>query len=384
MEPTLNQPPPATIKVNRLPQYAMAGLVVVFIILVIAGGIASSRGPTAKQKQAATSTARPATNSAKALSKELDQPVPLDQGQAMPQIPPGSLNPLREPQQPQVGYYQQTPQPVERKVSKVEQARLDAEKKQKAAWESPLFFGEGSTGAAQTATQAMTPVASFPPPAQPPEDPRRPNADKKDDAITVAEGALPPYIIQAGWDIPAIMDQGAISDLPGELRARVRLNVRDTPTGRYLLIPQGSILVGKYSNNVAYGQGRVEVTWDRLQRPNKPTIYLNQMNGLSADGAGGLDGHVNNHYKKLIGMAALTTVFPAVIAASQSHGNSGYGGYPGPAELAGSAALQQASQFGMEVTRKNLNRPPTITLEAGKHFNVRVNTDLIFDQPARP
>ena len=111
--------------------------------------------------------------------------------------------------------------------------------------------------------------------------------------IAADGGRLPPYIVKAGWDIPAILEQSANSDLPGELRARVRENVYDTATGRYLLIPQNSILAGKYNSDVAYAQNRIQVNWDRLIRPgNEPTIYLNQMNGVDDSGNAGLTGPV--------------------------------------------------------------------------------------------
>jgi type IV secretory pathway VirB10-like protein len=52
------------------------------------------------------------------------------------------------------------------------------------------------------------------------------------------------YEIKAGWELPAILEQALNSDLPGELKALVSLNVYDTASGRYLLIPQGSRLIG--------------------------------------------------------------------------------------------------------------------------------------------
>jgi type IV secretory pathway VirB10-like protein len=57
------------------------------------------------------------------------------------------------------------------------------------------------------------------------------------------------YEIKAGWEIPAILEQGLNSDLPGELKALVSSNVYDTATGRFLLIPQGARLVGVYNEN---------------------------------------------------------------------------------------------------------------------------------------
>src|SRR5664279_2707557 len=54
------------------------------------------------------------------------------------------------------------------------------------------------------------------------------------------------YEIKAGWEIPAVLEQALNSDLPGELKALVSSNVYDTATGRFLLIPQGSRLLGVY------------------------------------------------------------------------------------------------------------------------------------------
>ena len=67
---------------------------------------------------------------------------------------------------------------------------------------------------------------------------------------------LSKYEIKAGWDIPAVLEQALNSDLPGEIRALVRENVYDTASGNYLLIPQGSRLVGIYDSRIAYASGR--------------------------------------------------------------------------------------------------------------------------------
>jgi type IV secretion system protein VirB10 len=74
------------------------------------------------------------------------------------------------------------------------------------------------------------------------------------------DAPLSRYEIKAGWEIPAVLEQSLNSDLPGELKALVTSNVYDTATGQYLLIPQGSRLVGKYDSRVSYGQDGVQVT----------------------------------------------------------------------------------------------------------------------------
>ena len=49
-----------------------------------------------------------------------------------------------------------------------------------------------------------------------------------------------PYVVQAGAVISAALLTGIRSDPPGQVTAQVTEHVYDTPTGQYLLIPQGS------------------------------------------------------------------------------------------------------------------------------------------------
>ncbi len=191
------------------------------------------------------------------------------------------------------------------------------------------------------------------------------------------------YEIKAGWEIPAVLEQGLNSDLPGELKALVASNVYDTATGQYLLIPQGARLVGRYNSVIGCGQNGVQVVWDRVIFPDASSIDLDGMTGQDEQGYSGLRHSVDNHYKRLIGFAALTSLFAAGFELSQSRTTSVLQ-YPSAGELAGAAVGQQATQLGAEVTRRNLNIQPTIKVPAGYKFNVRVNRDILFDAPYTP
>ena len=65
------------------------------------------------------------------------------------------------------------------------------------------------------------------------------------------------YVVQAGNIILASLMTGIRSDLPGQITAQVTESVYDSPTGRFLLIPQGARLIGIYDSQVAFGQSRV-------------------------------------------------------------------------------------------------------------------------------
>src|SRR6202035_5405090 len=112
--------------------------------------------------------------------------------------------------------------------------------------------------------------------------------------------ALGKYEVKMGWDIPAILEQGVNSDLPGEVKALVRSNVYDTATGEYLLIPQGARLLGTYNSVISYGQARVQVVWTRIIFPDGTSINLDGMSGHDDQGRAGFHDQVNNHYVRLV------------------------------------------------------------------------------------
>ena len=195
--------------------------------------------------------------------------------------------------------------------------------------------------------------------------------------------ALGRYEIKMGWDIPAILEQGINSDLPGEVKALVRSNVYDTATGKYLLIPQGSRLVGIYNSQIAYGQNRLQVVWSRIIYPDGSSINLDGMMGQDSQGMAGFHDKVDNHYKRLVGSALLTSAFVAGISLSQRQ-NTSLLTTPTAGQTATSALGQQLGELGTEITRKNLSIQPTVKIPIGYLFNVRVNKDILFEAPYVP
>ena len=191
------------------------------------------------------------------------------------------------------------------------------------------------------------------------------------------------YEVKMGWDIPAILEQGINSDLPGEVKALVRSNVYDTATGKYLLIPQGSRMVGVYDSQIAYGQNRLQVIWTRVIYPDGSSINLDGMMGQDIQGMAGFHDKVDNHYKRLIGSALLTSAFAAGIELSQRQ-NTSILTTPTAGQTASAAVGQQLGELGSEITRKNLSIQPTIKVPVGYRFNVRVNRDILFDAPYTP
>lgn len=193
-----------------------------------------------------------------------------------------------------------------------------------------------------------------------------------------------PYLVQAGSIIPAVMISGLNSDISGQIVAQVRENVYDSISGKYLLVPQGSKLVGQFSNQIAYGQDRIAVAWQRVIYPNGYSISLKGIPGSDVAGFSGFYDQVDNHYWRIFGASFVMGVITAGMQYSQNNTNSNVqsGGYgftnPNPSvgqTVAGSLG-QQLGSTGMMITQKNLNIAPTITIRQGYKFTIMMTADV--------
>jgi type IV secretory pathway VirB10-like protein len=201
-----------------------------------------------------------------------------------------------------------------------------------------------------------------------------------------------PYTVMAGSVIPAVLISGIDSDLPGPIIAQVSQNVLDSATGSYVLIPQGSRLIGSYQNASTYGQERVSIAWQRLIFPNTTSVDLPQMPGTDQSGYPGFSDQVNHHYLATFGTAAVMSLISAgqmvgQMAAFGGGGSYGAYGYYQPnqwamaGQMAGSAASGQLGGAGQQMVSNGLNRPPTISIRPGYEFEVMVTQDLVFGGP---
>jgi type IV secretion system protein VirB10 len=195
------------------------------------------------------------------------------------------------------------------------------------------------------------------------------------DAPTVSSDRLTPnaspYVIQAGTVIPAALITGIESDLPGQITAQVTENVYDSPTGQYLLIPQGARLIGEYNSEVAYAQTRVQLIWIRLIMPDGHSIVLNKQPGADTQGYSGLQDSVNNHWGALFEAALLSTFLSVGAEAGTSNQENNL------IQAIRSGASDSINQAGQQVVERELNIQPTLTIRPGFPVRVIVNRDLV-------
>ena len=196
------------------------------------------------------------------------------------------------------------------------------------------------------------------------------------------EAPASPYMIRAGFVIPAIMISGINSDLPGLVMAQVSQNVWDTATGRFLRIPQGTRLIGAYSSDVAYGQERVLMAWQRLIFPDGKTFDIRAMPGADSAGYAGFTDQINNHWFRTISSAILMSGVIAAVDLSQDDNNSSDSSDRQRAGDALSEALGQTlGQVLGQIISKNLNISPTLEIRPGYRFNVIAVKDMTLPGP---
>jgi type IV secretion system protein VirB10 len=187
---------------------------------------------------------------------------------------------------------------------------------------------------------------------------------------------LSPYEIKAGTIIPGVLLGGINSDLPGQIVAQVSENVFDTVSGRYLLVPQGSRLIGEYDSKISYGEQRVLVIWTRIIMPNGNSIGLEGMPGVDLRGYAGIGGEVNNHYAKLVSGVVLGSLIGA--GAQVAVGGQGSPNTPASfSQMFVAGAAGNTNQAAQQITQKNLNLQPTIEIPPGQRINVVLTKDMI-------
>lgn len=182
-----------------------------------------------------------------------------------------------------------------------------------------------------------------------------------------------PYVLQAGAVIPAALITGIRSDLPGQISAQVTENVYDSPTGRALLIPQGTRIVGQYDNDVGFGQRRVLLAWNRLIFPNGRSIVLERQPGADAQGYAGVEDGVDYHWMELFKAAALSTILSVGAEAGSSGQESDI------VRALRQGASESVSQTGQQIVQRQLNIAPTLTIRPGFTLRVVVTRDLVLE-----
>ncbi|MEO5866233.1 MAG: TrbI/VirB10 family protein [Sphingomonas sp.] len=179
-----------------------------------------------------------------------------------------------------------------------------------------------------------------------------------------------PNTLSAGSVIAASLITGLRSDLPGLVTAQVTERIFDSATGRILLIPQGARLIGSYDSVVAFGQKRALVVWQRIIFPDGSSVRIDNVPATDAAGYAGLADKVDFHTWALLKGVALSTLLG--VGSSLS--------FTGESDLVQAireSTQQNASRAGDQLTSRNLQIQPTITIRPGAPVRLVVHRDLV-------
>lgn len=243
-------------------------------------------------------------------------------------------------------YSQPAPQPV---------AIDPAIKERDSARGSPILFGDrradaslGAAGPASVAEPSVHPARLSPPAAR--------------------------TILQAGTIIPAALQNGLNSDVPGRVVALVTAPVRDSLTGAHILIPQGARLIGAYQDAVNYGDRRIRIVWTRLILPNGWSMDLAGLEASDVSGAAGLPAKVDDHLDRVAVASVLSGALSTAANAAQDRESTAF------AQSVGDAAAQEAARVGGRIVDRELSVRPTLRVPAGAPVRVLVSRDLVLKE----
>ncbi len=180
-------------------------------------------------------------------------------------------------------------------------------------------------------------------------------------------------VLQAGAVISAALISGIRSDLPGQITAQVTENVYDSPTGKILLVPQGTRVIGQYDSGVGFGQRRVLLVWNRMIFPNGRSIVLERQPGADAEGYAGLEDGVDYHWGEMFKAAALSTLLSVGAESGSSSDESDI------VRALRNGASNSISQTGQQIVQRQLNIAPTLTIRPGFPVRVIVTRDLVLE-----
>ena len=291
-----------------------------------------------------------------ALPGDLGRPIVSAQNQGKPVVPPAMAAPGPDPEE-------------QRRLAELEAART-----------SRVFFQSGPASTSAPAGANLPGLAGMgagtQPGGQTAQDRQLAFLNAPVDRRTIAADRImapaSPDVLQAGAVISAALITGIRSDLPGQITAQVTENIYDSPTGRILVIPQGTRIIGQYDNSVQYGQSRVLLVWNRLILPNGRSIVLERQPGADAQGYAGLEDGVDYHWwdlAKAAGLSTLLSVGSELAIDDQDR----------LLRAIRNGGQDTINDAGQQIVRRQLNVPPTLTIRPGFPVHVIVTRDLVLE-----
>jgi type IV secretion system protein VirB10 len=195
------------------------------------------------------------------------------------------------------------------------------------------------------------------------------------------------HTIAQGKLFTAVLETAIHTEIPGSVRAVISRDVYGE-AGNEVLIPRGSRLFGSYSSTITRGQGRVQISWTRLIRPDGVDLAI-KFNASDQFGRSGIVGDTDNKYNALITSSLLTSILAVGgVAAVQSilggsNSNTTSVTTNGTTSTTGSATNQAIYDVSKTITdtvgtivKNAIDSTPVIRVPQGTRITVIVNSDI--------
>ncbi len=194
------------------------------------------------------------------------------------------------------------------------------------------------------------------------------------------------HSIVQGKLLTAVLETAINTQIPGSVRAIISRDVY-AEAGNEVLIPKGSRLYGSYSSQIVRGQGRVDITWSRLIRPDGVSLSI-AFKAADQFGRSGISGEVDNKYSSVIAGSLLTSVLAVSTAAAAnkligSNANVSTVTTNGFTTTTGSAANQAVADVSKtiidtagQIVSNAINTTPVISVPQGTKITVIANADM--------
>ena len=165
--------------------------------------------------------------------------------------------------------------------------------------------------------------------------------------------------------IPAVLREQIQGDYSGPISAQVSRNLFSRTDRTKVVIPRGTVALGRAGIVAGAFQGRLAVSFHRLIFPDGRWVHM-PFAGLNSIGESSLKDQVNNHYVSTFGAAGAV----GLLAGLAASGSSSSGGVR-------SAFSEQMAAMGLTMMQRFLNRRPEVTIRAGHAVNLYLTSDLL-------
>jgi type IV secretion system protein TrbI len=162
--------------------------------------------------------------------------------------------------------------------------------------------------------------------------------------------------------IPCQVETAINSDVEGYLTAKVTSAIYDTATGKHLLIPQNSTILGHdQSNNLLFGNEQLPTVSLTLALPDGRSVEFGNAPITDQQGVAGLTGKVNNHWWRLLGAVFVGGALRGGQQVIQTEIATQGGATPIVGGIAG-----QANTLAQQRVGRAMDTRPTIEVAAGQ------------------